>query len=415
MTRTLSTILQADQMRLRQQLHQLERVSGHQNHDIKLSVDVMHIAQHKVHALGLDKHDTTGKELYHVLLQRVTDDDKRLERTLRTRAATHISAEANVADGIVHALEAEIAGQRGMSLKVAVAKRLLKKTPAKRLMKSLGYRSFDSMVRQESPALLIAAAAHIETIAWRKSWLDGYKQLKPSDFEDRSMVILHPNSERWREVSEKMVIDKSETILAVPEMGAIILLPLPKERPNGMIIATMAMALHELNGLSAAANYIRAAEVHADFGGRIKAVASGNVFLEPAHMPQALPWHLLQRYFATTQAVINEDIFGPYVQASDFVWKNVEDALTRISPSLAFWQGTNYVTSSHDGQAVSFNLLDGAINSCNKIAYEARTAYHAQQALWHELCLRYVNHESIEQAVASLLQPQLAYSPAVNK
>lgn len=415
MTRTLSTILQTNEVRLKQQLHQLERVSGHQNRDIKLSVELLHAAQAKVHALGLDKHDTTAKELYQVLLQRVGADDKRLERALQTRAATHVSAEARLIDGIVHALEAEVQGQTVVALKTATTKRLLKKAPAKRVMKALGYRSFDSMLRQEAPSLIVATALHLETAAWRKSWLDGYKQLKPSDFEDRKVTIVHPQAERWRSVADKLVDEKAHTVLAVPEMGTLIILPLPTERPTGMVIATMALALQEVNAIVSAANYIRAAEVQADFGGRIKAVASEQVFLEAPHMPQALPWQLLQRYFATTKAIINQDIFGPYVQAEDFVWKNIEAALARICPALAFWEGTAFVTFTHAGQTVSLNVIDAAINSCNQFTYEVRTAYHAQQSLWHELCLRYLNHENIEQAVAGLLQPQLAYAPAIQK
>jgi hypothetical protein len=402
MTRTLSTILQTNEVRLKQQLHQLERVSGHQSRDIKLSVEMMHVAQDKVHALGLDKHDTTPKELYQVLMQRVNADDLRLERALQTRAATYISAEARLTDGMVHALESEVAGQKVMALKPATAKRLLKKAPTKRVMKALGYRSFDSMLRQEAPALIVATALHIETAAWRKAWLDSYKKLKPADFEDRQQTV-----------ADKLVSEKAHTVLSVPEMGTLVVLSLPKQRPAGMVIATMALALQEINSIVSAANYIRSAEVQADFGDRIKAVASEQVFLDAPHMPQALPWQLLQRYFATTKATINHDIFGPYVQATDFMWRNVEAAMARICPALAFWEGTAFVSFTHAGQSVSMNIIDAAINSCNQVAYEVRTAHHAQQSLWHELCLRYLNHESIEQAVAGLLQPQLAYVPAI--
>ena len=414
MTRTLSNLLDAHEADLRLRLNQLERVSGHQNTDIKLSVEVLQSARQKVRSLGLDQDDTTAKELYHTLLQRVSDDDRRLERALQTRAATYVSAEAQLMDGMTHALEQESAGTTVMALKPAAARRLLKKLPAKRLLKALGYRSFDALLRQESPALIVAAALHIESAAWRKSWLDSYKQLKPADFETRKLQVLHPAADRWQAVATKIVAEQAHTVLAVSELGALVLLPLPAERPAGMVVATMALALHELNSLTAVANYIRAAQVQPDFGARIKAVANNEVHLETPHMPQALPWQLLQRYFATTKAVINEDIFGPYVQAVDFAWKSVEHSLSRICPALAFWEDTAHLTFLHEGQAVSLNIVDAAINACNQLSYEARGLYHAQQALWGELCLRYLNHESVEQAVAALFRPQLATEMAGN-
>ncbi|CAN5170069.1 hypothetical protein BH09PAT3_BH09PAT3_0620 [soil metagenome] len=415
MTRILSELLQASEPHFRLQLGQLERASGHNNVDIKLSVEVVQAAKQKIRDLCLDQHDTTSEELYHALLERVSADDRRLERALRTRAATYVSAEADLTAGVLHALQDEAKGISGMGIKSATLKRLLKKTPPKRLLKTLGYRSLDAMLRHESPILLAAAAQNLESAAWRRTWNDAYKQLRPADFESHALQVLSPTDRRWQSLTDKMITEHAHTVLVLPEMSAIILLPLPASRPSGMVVATMAFALHELNTIAAAGNYLRASQVHGDFGIRVQAVASGRVQLEAPFMPQAMPWHLVQQYFATTKAAINEDIFGPYVQSADFYWHNVEQKLEQLCPSMAFWQNTNYLTLLQEGQAVSMNIVDAAINCCNQVRYESRSAYHAQQALWSELTLRYLDHTSIEQAVASVLHPQLALETAVSE
>lgn len=415
MTRILSQLLQASEPHFRLQLSQLERVGGHKNTDIKLTVEVVQAAQRKIHQLGLDKHDTTPRELYHMLLTRVSADDKRLERALRTRAATYVSAEANLMDGIEHALQAEARQTHGFSIKSATLKRLLKKQPPKRLTKALGYRSLDSLLRNENVAVVVIAALHFESAAWQRNWTELYKQLKPADFEARAPQVISPTNSRWSELTTKLVSDKAHTVLSQPELGVVAMLPLPSEKPAGMVIASVALAFHELNTIAAAANFIRASQVHGDFGSRVQSVARGKVELVTPLMPQAMPWRMVQNYFATTQAAVSEDIFGPYVQAIDFAWHDVEQKLSELSAGFEFWHDTKHVTYLHENQAVSFNIVDAAINACNQVKFEARSLYHSQESLWNELTLRYLDHASVEQAVASVLQPKLAFEPAVNK
>jgi hypothetical protein len=412
MTRILSELLEAQEPQFSLRLKQLERINGHNNVDIRLSVEVTQAAQRKVHDLGLDKHDTTGQELYQSLMQRVSADDARLERVLRTRAATHISAEADVTAGIVHVLQSDAAEMSVLAMKPAVIKRLLKKMPPKRLQKTLGYRSLDAMLRQEPSTLLAAVARQLESAAWRRNWHDAYKQLQPSDFENRSVLVLSPADKRWQQAAQNIADDQAHTLITLPELGSIIVLPLPTNHPAGMVMATLALALHDLNTISATSTYLQASQVHGDFGQRVQAAAKGQIQLEAAHMPQALPWHLVQRHFTATQAEINEDIFGPYVQSSDFSWRHVERRLAELCPSLAFWQDSAHISFLATGTRVSLNLIDAAVNCCNNVAYDMQQTMHAQQSLWNELLLRYLDHRSIEQAVASVLQPSLALETA---
>ncbi len=101
MTRFLSASLQAKEPFFQAGIRRLESANGHPKTDIRISAEVMTAARHKLRQLGLDPKDTTPEELYHVLQSKVAVDDARLTRTLQTAAATHVSAEGNVIDGMI--------------------------------------------------------------------------------------------------------------------------------------------------------------------------------------------------------------------------------------------------------------------------------------------------------------------------
>src|SRR4051794_10224877 len=105
MTRFLSEALEAPEPFFRQGLRRLEAANGHPNTDIRFSSEVRQATYGKLKQLGLDPRDTTQKELFQALQERVKADDARLVKTLRRQAAQYVSAEGKVVDGMVHALK----------------------------------------------------------------------------------------------------------------------------------------------------------------------------------------------------------------------------------------------------------------------------------------------------------------------
>jgi hypothetical protein len=55
---------------------------------------------------------------------------------------------------------------------------------------------------------------------------------------------------------------------------------------------------------------------------------------------------------------------------------------------------------------VSLNLVDAAVNFCNQLPFEQRVVHYFQRSLGHELLLRYLQHETVEQTVTDELQPE---------
>lgn len=408
MTRFLSEALQAPEPYFRMGLERLERLNGRPNTDIRFSTDVLHRTQAKLKELGLDPHDTTPQELYLTLEQRVSADDIALQRNLQTLAASSVSAEADVVAGMVVALNHLPDNKAVFALKNSVLKAMIRKTPPKKAMKQLGYRSTDSLLKHEAPALIVAAGWLLDGESWHKKLLAQYAGLTSSDFEMRTAQLLHPTGQRWQQFAHDMVQLRRQNLLSFKEFGALIILPLPRPVPGGLTTLSMSLAIHELNQMRAASTFLQFSQVRADFGTVVRSIAVGEAELNARLLDRPLPWHLVQRYYAALSERVNEDVFGLHLRPSDMAWYGVEDTLARIEPRFTFWQGTSHLGVVHGREPLSLNLIDAAMNYCNGLSYDHRVMHFFQRSLWHELVLRYMHHEPMEQALLAELQPALA-------
>lgn len=408
MTRFLSVALQAEEPFFRLGLRHLESANGNPNTDIQLTSEVNRFAKAKLLELGLDPHDTDSKELYRALEEKVKADDVLLSRYLRTHAATHISAEADVVAGMTKVIQELPDAKRSFGLKGSSLKTIIKKNPPKKAMKQLGYRSLDSFLKHESPVLIMAAASLSEGPAWHKRLIEQYKKLVPADFESRTIQIIHPMSEKWHSLANTAVAQKKHNLISFKELGALVFLPLPVTIPQGAVTASFSMALHELNEIRAASTFLKLSQVKAGFGQVVSEIANDEAKLGSKLLDQTVPWHLIQRYYARLTHKFKEEIFGPHLQLEDMAWHPVEETLGRLVPEFAFWQGTSHAGLVDGHKPVSMNLTDAALNLCNKFSYERRAAHYFQQSLWHELMIRYLNHEPVEETMLNQLQPQLA-------
>jgi hypothetical protein len=407
MTRFLSESLQAPEPSFSLGLKRLEAANGNPSADIRFTTEVNHDTRQKLQQLGLDPKDTTAEELYHVLQQRVQADDISLTRTLRTVAASHVSAEADVADGIIRTLEDLPDSRRCFALKNTVAKSIIKQLPPKKAMKVLGYRSLDSMLKHEQPVYIMAAAWLAEGSSWQHKLLDRYKKLTTADFEQRNIQLLSLRNARWRKLADSVVEDRRHNLLALREMGALLFLPLPNDVAPGTVTASLSLALHEINEIRAASTLLKLSQVKKDFGGVVQMIVRDEPGFQSNLLDQTVPWHLIQRYYARIGDKIKEDMFEPYIELEDMAWQSVERTLSNIEPGLAFWHNSGHLGLLHQGKLVSLNIVDAALNCCNQLQFDQRMVQHFQRSLWHELLLRYLKRDTVEQVISGELQPEL--------
>ncbi len=404
----LSDILGAEEHLLTQGLRRLERVSGYDSADVRLTADVLQAAQRKLRELGLDAHDTTGPELYAVLKERLLADDEKLVATL-----SMLSGSDQVIDNVAQALRTVQIERSVFGLKATLLKSLLKKQPPKHTMKQLGYRSLDSMLKHEQTSALLAAAWLLESVTWRKAFYESYKRLKASDFETRQLLIITPNSERWQRVADALVGTRKHTVVALKEIGAIVLLPQPTVVPPAVTTTTVILALHSLNEIKAASTFLKLSQVKPNFGAVVQSVVTDEPHLSTELLDEQVPWQIIQRYYARNMQAFRSEVFEPHLQAGDLDWHSVEQLLASIEPQLSFWQGTDHLTIVHDRQPVSLNIIDVALAISNKVPYEQRIVHYLRHSLWHELLLKYLKHDQVEQAVLGQLEPVFAEEPAL--
>jgi hypothetical protein len=414
MTRFLSEALQAPEPFFRLGLRRLEADNGHPNTDIRFSTEVLRATRDKLRQLGLDPSDTTAEELYHVLQERIKADDARLTKTLRTQAATHVSAEADVVAGMIHALKELPDSKRCFALKASVLKTIIKRLPPKKAMKQLGYRSLDSFLKHETPVSVLAAAWLCEGAAWQHHLLDQYKHLKPSDFEDRNISLTQPDAKRWRDLAESTVAQKKHNLLSFKELGALVFLPLSADAPAGSTTASLALALHELNEIRAGSTFLKLCQVRADFGRLVQMVVSDEPHLNSKLLDQPVPWQIIQRYYACLTHPGREEAFEPHLRFEDIAWHPIEQTLSAIEPGFEFWQRSAHLGLQDQRRPVSLNVVDAALNYCNQLPFEHRVVDYFQRSLWHELMLRYLQHKPVEETVMAELQPQLAEEPVTS-
>jgi len=135
--------------------------------------------------------------------------------------------------------------------------------------------------------------------------------------------------------------------------------------------------------------------------------------LMPFGRKAGAPWQIIQRYYARFKDAIASEIFEPHIQADDLSWHSIERVLAHLDPEMSFWRGTEPLGLLHDHEPVSLNIVDVALACCNQLPYKSRIVHYVRHSLWHELLLRYLKQEQVEQTVLGQLQSELAGEPAL--
>lgn len=405
MTRFLTAALGAKEPTFSQSIRQLEQAAGQPNTDIHLTSEVAQRVRAKIAELGLDPVDTTGPELYQALHERLLHD----EAIVRYRLGIAVDAPAaTVTTRVQQFLQKHDMPKQCFALKTAVAKKLLRAKPPKTAMKRLGYRSLDSMLKHESPARLYAAAAMCESPAWHRAFHGQYAKLSPSDFESRQITLVHtPSTERWQTVVHDFVSKAHHNMLGFRELGTVVALPFEHEL-DGLATTLILLISEEINAIRAHSSFVKLQQVKPQFGRIVQQTINAEPLTSATLGGQAVPWRVIQRYYASFTDAYHPELFEPHVQPEDLQWYPGEKVLAGLEPSLRFWQDTTMLALMHQDEPVSLNLLDVALSRANHLAFGDRIVHFFRDNLWHELMMRYLHQENLETAVQDQLADELS-------
>jgi hypothetical protein len=401
----LSELLGATEPMFTLALQQLERASGNPSVDVRLTAEIIGKMHMKTKELGLDVKDTTGKELYFALLGQIEKHNNHLVKQIGGKDPDDI---VTLMPLMKKAWEDVKLPKNAWVIKYSVAKQMLKQMPPKQIMKHLGYRSIDSMLKRENLAEIYGALRFAETADWLNKFNELYKSLKPSDFETRKIEIVEMSLDRWGNLAAPFIHKKKHNITHLKELGVILMLPIASgTHLRGITIFTLPLLFHYLNEIRLYSAFFKLQQVKPDFG----AIVVDTLIADPSNAAimagQNIHWRVIQRYYGRLENEFHPEFFEPHVQPEDLHWRKAETLLYQIDPELKFWEDLDYVGVMHAGRPLTLNLMDMAASYVNQLPYAQRAVYHFRDSLWTEIFIRYMGQKTLEQQVLQQLDNNL--------
>lgn len=396
MSRFLQKILNAEEPLFSQALLQLERASGQPGADARLIGDMHQQAADRIRRLGLSPNDSTGEEVYQALLARIADDNKRIAKLV---GADDIENVRHVVPLLVKAAKSLKIDRSCWALKHSVAKKLLKQMPPKKLMKHLGYRSIDSMLRRENIDEIYTALRFSEGSKWLNDYNELFKTIQPSDFEIRDINILVMDHDKYVDLAKKFVAKKLHNVTHTKEMGVIVVVPMQAEYMKGIILKTLPMILHYINEIRLYSAFFKLKQVSKHFGEVVVETLIADPGGAAVMAGSSIHWRVIQRYFGKLKDEDHPEDFEPHVHPEDLHWRRAEDMLFQLDPAMEFWKDMDYVCQLYDNQPLSFNLVDCSFSYSNQNNYPDRLVYHARESLWNEIFARYMGMKNLRDQV----------------
>lgn len=406
MTKLLSQLLGAHEPTFSLGLRELERAGGGSAEDVRLSGDIVRARRRALHQLGLDPEDTTARELYAALMQRVKEDSQIFESLLQAGG----TGDGNRMPDVAHLVTRLVGANHVFTMKPAVSKRLLRLHPPKKALKALGYRSIDSVLKHEPCAVLFAAASIVESASWSKAMYGEYKRLAPSDFEQQAVRVIAPQGARWHALAQQYTARHRHNVVAFRELGAVVMLPAHHVSLPAAPLAAALVVLQAVNDIHTASTYLKLHQVRPDFGAVVASVARDEPRTSAQIAGAHLSWRLVHDYFSRHPDAYNPDLFEPHVHQEDLHWQSVEDSMGHLHPRFGFWQTAAYAGLLDKGEMVSLNMVDAVLSFCNMLPFERRIIGYARSRLWHELMVRYMRQSAIERTVHEQLGNELVGS-----
>ncbi len=393
MSRLISDILDAKEPEFSHLIGEWERIAGRPGVDVRLAGELSRAVREVVEALGLDVRDTTNKELYFALLKKGREDNQKLANLLLIEESDNPSV---VANKVVHFVSAFVNDRRAWVMKQSVARKLLKDNPPKKLLKALGYRSIDSVIKRESPAVLITLGAMVDP-AYKKKLLAQYKKLQASDFDPRQIEAVSLSSDKVAKLS-KAGYKIDNLILPSYDQGVLIVV-LPQKRSNGDVLLFLSALLEGVRSVLMYSSYFKTLSLRPKFGEKFSYTIEFGLSSSSKHLV-ATGWPSLHRLIDRSPSSFPLQM-QPHIHQDDLALPNIgyfSDAL----PELAFWDRHQYVVKKDSSGVTSCNLLDVMINDFNDLDYIEGISWYGQGKLWDELFSRYLAHDPVSNIVLKL-------------
>jgi hypothetical protein len=411
MSKFLRDLLNAKEPLFTKSLRDFEHITGSKGVDVKLISEIHEKVHSATRSLGLDSNDTTDKELYYALIQKAREHNEHLALSLGTTNEAPIS---HIVPRLVDVADQAKIPKKAWLLKKSVAKELLRKMPPKKMMKHLGYRSIESMFKNENFGEIYTALRFSEG----SDWLNKYDQLfekniKPSDFENRDIEILIMDHKKWVDLAESYVKKKKHNITHTKELGVIVVVPMKQTHMIGLTLKTLPLIFHYFNEIRLYSAFFKLKSTVGNFGKTISETLIADTGTGAIVSNHHIHWRVIQRYFGKLNEA-HPEVFQPHVQPEDLHWRKAEEIMYEIDPELAYWKDLDYVARiAEDGNPLTFSLMDVSLSYSNKEHFENRYFYHFRESLWNEVFIRYMGEPALKQQILEQLDNDMIKPEAI--
>jgi hypothetical protein len=197
MSRRIAQFVSESERTITHLIKELEAKNGYPSHDARHWAENAQKTRLKMIDLGLDPNDTTPQELYHALIAKFDQDRRRFEQFFDVTQAGFDQMSTTAVKLVLTNLDLP----EQWALKSKIAKQALKNNPPKKLIKHLGYRSLDSMLKRENIFELFIATQALESKSWHKDLSKYISSLDQTDYEMRPVKLVALNEEKWSTAS----------------------------------------------------------------------------------------------------------------------------------------------------------------------------------------------------------------------
>lgn len=401
MSRLISDILQTDHVALHRQLQEYEYQSGKPSHDSRLISDIRVRAKKSVEDLGLDASNVAAKEVYFGLKEQARRHNTILSAKI---GISEVMTPQEMVDRCVRWVDASLGANHVWTIKHSLVKSWLKKQPPKALMKQLGLKSVDSMLKRNNACELYTLAKEVEKPEWTTKFMQQLKKLSPSDFDARPVDMITVDSARIEKLRGSSFV-ATRTITPCYETGSIVIVR-PEHRYHLDVLTTVVALLEVMSDMKKHSAYFRAISVRSDFPHQVTAVITRGLSRASAVIMKR-NWNSVYRYMVGNEVVSLADEH-PHLSDDDFSSDPTHVVLAALIPDFAFWSSTDYVFFvDKEGHHVSLHLLDVATNAANKQSFEDRYSGYGRTRLRDELEARYLAHpETMQTVLETFLYPE---------
>jgi len=396
--KVLADILDIDGLAFKHMIEQWEARTGRAGHDLKLYSDMRIKATAAVKDLGLDPTDTISGELYFALQERARQDNQWLADTIGIKPE---HSPEQMAKKIAAWSLKKIKHKKAWALRPALLRALLAKQPPKHVMKVLGLRSVDSMLKRNSPSEIVLLASALETGEWNKRLATKFKKIAPLDFDLEPITVSVASPSRVDKL-HKNGFPARQLVFAHHETAAVMLFP-PKYRFPLDVLAVTLLVLESISEVRSRSAFYRLLSTHKKFGEYLSMVTQDGVLATSLKLSD-IGWNSIHRHLVGNEDFLAE-VEQPHVTADDFQADWPLSVLVSLDNRFDYWKQLDYSVFAADGnQPVSLNVMDVVVNAANRHDHGVGARSYGKKRLWEELWARYLSSDTVAQDIVKTYQ-----------